>query len=142
MMWLHHQFPSAILLRMHGHALRLFRLRSGIRLAFCVYALFFCYATQAAAQIGEISTAPESSAQTQQRGTLSGIVLDVEGQPVPGALIRLFGPNRLQIGQTESGPQGKFLFAELNPGNYELRVTVPPFRDRVQLVEVTAQGAA
>ena len=131
----------ASLLRMHCHAPRSFRLSFGIRVAFCVYAPFFCYATQAAAQIGETATAPESSAQTQQRGALSGIVLDVEGQPVSGALIRLFGPNRLQVGQTESDPQGKFLFAELNPGNYELRVTVPPFRDRVQLVEVTPQGA-
>ena len=96
---------------MHGHARRLFRLRFRIRLAFCVYALFFCYATQAAAQIGEIPSPPESSAQTQQRGALSGIVLDVEGQPVLGALIRLFGPNRLQVGQTESDPQGIFLFA-------------------------------
>ncbi len=126
---------------MHVHARCLFRLRFGIRLVFWGCAPFLCSATQAAAQIGEIPPAPESSAQTQQRGTLSGIVLDVEGQPVPGALIRLFGPNRLQVGQTESGPQGKFLFAELNPGNYELHVTVPPFRDRVQLVEVTPQGA-
>ncbi|MEC8944419.1 MAG: carboxypeptidase-like regulatory domain-containing protein, partial [Acidobacteriota bacterium] len=122
---------------MHAHARRLFRLRFGIRLAFWVCAPFLCSATQVAAQIGETPAAPEGS----QRGALSGIVLDVEGQPVPGALIRLFGPNRLQIGQTDSDQQGKFLFVELSPGNYELRVTVPPFRDRVQLVEVTPQGA-
>ena len=97
--------------------------------------------TIAEAQIGTGSTVRPGSAAVLQQGSLSGVVNDVEGEPVAGALVRLFGPNGLQIGQTNTDEQGEFAFTELGVGNYELRVTVPPFRDRVQLVEVTAQGA-
>ena len=41
------------------------------------------------------------------------------------------------MGQTDTDGEGRFRFDNLAGGrNYELRVTVPPFRDRVQLVQV------
>ena len=125
---------------MYSHTLRLFRLHRGARPALWIFALLLGYFAELAAQTGEISAAPATSERTQQLGSLSGVVLNVEGQPVLAALVRLFGPNRLQVGQTDSDEQGKFVFTELSPGNYELRVTVPSLRDRVQLVEVTPQG--
>lgn len=85
----------------------------------------------------QIQTATSSAGPAlRQEGSLSGIVLNVNGEPVAGALVRLFGPNGLQIGQTDSDGQGRFVFPGLSPGNYELRVTAPPLRDRVQLVQV------
>ena len=92
-------------------------------------------------QAGGVPPRPPGAEGGQPQGSLSGIVLNVKGEPVSGALVRLFGPNRLQVAQTDSDAQGRFAFAELSPGNYELRVTVPQLRDRVQLVEVTPQGA-
>ncbi len=73
----------------------------------------------------------------QERATLNGTVVDGEGRPMAQALVRLFGPNRLQVGQADTDGEGKFRFENLAGGrNYELRVTVPPFRDRVQLVQL------
>ncbi len=74
----------------------------------------------------------------QARRTLTGVVLDAQEQPIAGALVRVFGPNRLQLGQTDTDAAGRFSF-ELPDGNYELRVTVRPYRDRVQLVQLTAE---
>jgi outer membrane receptor for ferrienterochelin and colicin len=74
----------------------------------------------------------------QQSGTsLTGFVLDGDGNPMSGALVRLFGPNRLQVGQADTDGEGRFRFDGLAAGrNYELRVTVPPFRDRVEFVRL------
>ncbi len=84
--------------------------------------------------------AAESAAAPQpaQRG-LTGVVLDAQAQPIAGALVRVFGPNRLQLGQTDTDADGRFTF-ELPDGTYELRVTVPPYRDRVRLVQLTADS--
>ena len=111
------------------------------RVALCGLALLVGHAAEAAPQAGGVPSPPRGPEGIQQHGSLSGVVLNVNGEPVPGALVRLFGPNRLQVGQTDSDEQGRFTFAELSPGNYELRVTVPSLRDRVQLVQVTPQGA-
>jgi len=111
------------------------------RVAFCGLALLGGHAAWATPQAGGVLSAPLGAEGVQQQGSLSGVVLNINGEPVPGALVRLFGPNRLQVAQTDSDAQGRFAFAELSSGNYELRVTVPQLRARVQLVEVTPQGA-
>jgi len=75
----------------------------------------------------------------QSGASLTGTILDGDGRPMEMALVRLFGPNRQQVGQADSDGEGKFRFDGLVGGrNYELRVTVPPFRDRVQLVQIAA----
>jgi len=74
---------------------------------------------------------------TQQgTGVVTGVILDTENKPLAGALVRLFGPTHLLVGQADSDGEGRFRFIGVTPGNYELRVTVPPFRDRVEVVSV------
>lgn len=79
------------------------------------------------------------SLDTQSSASLTGTVLDGDGRPLADALVRLFGPNRLQVGQADTDGEGQFRFDGLAAGrNYELRITVPPFRDRVQIVHIVA----
>ena len=86
------------------------------------------------------AAAPARAAVSQQaRRALTGVVLDAQEQPLPGALVRVFGLNRLQLGQTNTDANGRFTF-ELPDGTYELRVTVPPYRDRVRLVQLGADS--
>jgi len=85
---------------------------------------------------GTVAPLPGGAAE-QSGASLTGVVLDGEGRPLANALVRLFGPNRLQVGQADTDGEGQFRFDSLAGGrNYELRVTVPPFRDRVQLVQI------
>ncbi len=85
-----------------------------------------------AAATGQAPAGPQ-----QERASITGTVVDGDDRPMAQALVRLFGPNRAQIGQTDTDSEGRFRFVDLAGGrNYELRITVPPFRDRVQLVQV------
>ena len=90
------------------------------------------------AQRGAIAP-PRAAVAQQARRALTGIVLDAQEHPIAGALVRVFGPNRLQLGQTDTDTDGRFTF-ELPDGNYELRVTVRPYRDRVRLVQLAADS--
>jgi len=83
--------------------------------------------------------AAPGSSDLQSSASLTGSVLDGDGRPLANALVRLFGPNRLQVGQADTDGEGRFRFDGIAAGrNYELRITVPPFRDRVQLVHIVA----
>jgi outer membrane receptor protein involved in Fe transport len=67
---------------------------------------------------------------------VTGTVVDSEERPIEGAVVLLFGPNRLLLRQQVTAGDGSFTLAPVPPGNYELRVSSPPFRDRVRLVDV------
>jgi hypothetical protein len=61
-----------------------------------------------------------AAAQAQQTGSVSGIVQDDSGQPLPGATVTIHGP-MLPAGQVEvSRENGAFDFEKLPPGDYEL----------------------
>ena len=61
-----------------------------------------------------------SSAHAQQTGSVSGIVQDDGGQPLPGATVTIKGP-MLPAGQVEvSRENGAFDFERLPPGDYEI----------------------
>ena len=85
---------------------------------------------------------PEQETLGQQGSQeVGGTVFDAEGQPLPGAVVRLLGPNRLLLQQETTGADGRFRLEGVAPGNYELRVSSPPFRDRVQLLRVGGEPA-
>src|SRR6187549_1324393 len=60
------------------------------------------------------------SAHAQQTGSVSGIVQDEDGQPLPGATVTITGP-LLPTGTSEvSRDNGAFDFERLPPGEYEV----------------------
>jgi len=78
--------------------------------------------------------AQQSAPQVTARVT--GTVVDAEGRPIEGAVVMLFGPNSLLLRQQATAGDGSFRLPPVARGTYELRVSFPPFRDRVRLVQV------
>src|SRR5688572_26153518 len=60
----------------------------------------------------------------QDRGTISGVVVDGQGAVLPGVSVIAAGPDRRT---TVSGTRGEFAFAGLLPGVYELRFVLSGF---------------
>lgn len=78
----------------------------------------------------------------QVTARVTGTVVDAEGQPIEGATVMLFGPNRLMLRQQSTGGDGSFRLDPVAANiTYELRVSSPPFRDRVRLVELGPEDA-
>lgn len=53
-------------------------------------------------------------------GTLKGTTIDDGGLAVPGVLVTIRSPNLMGTKQAETDADGRFLFAELPPGTYDL----------------------
>ncbi|MCB9682441.1 MAG: TonB-dependent receptor [Alphaproteobacteria bacterium] len=68
------------------------------------------------------------SAMAQTTGTLAGTVLDQDGLEIPGADVTISSPQMIGGSQSKkSDAQGRFRFAELLPGLYDLRATAEGF---------------
>lgn len=82
---------------------------------------------------------PESSAAPDTR--IDGVVMDPAGGTVPGASLRLFSLERIR--ETKTGTDGRFDFASLPPGSYDLEVDTPGFKtkilEHIQVAENAAQ---
>ena len=88
-----------------------------------------------------LPAAPQTTGQ-QASARITGTVVDADGQPIEGATVMLFGPNRLLLRQQTTGGDGAFRLEPVPAATtYELRVSSPPFRDRVRLVELGQQDA-
>ena len=75
------------------------------------------------------ATAPVAAAQTA--GAMSGIVVDASGAPIGGATVTLEITGRAAQ-SVESGPDGRFTFAESNPGgDGRVRVRASGFAETV-----------
>src|SRR6266849_9700109 len=55
--------------------------------------------------------------------TVTGILRDASGNPVPRATVALHAVSGAPDYSAETSPRGEFLFAGVAPGNYELQVT-------------------
>lgn len=53
-------------------------------------------------------------------GTLKGTTIDTDGLPIPGVLVSITSPNMMGTKQADSDAEGRFYFAELPPGLYDV----------------------
>jgi Ca-activated chloride channel family protein len=68
-------------------------------------------------------------------GTVTGIVTDVSGTPLPGVTVTLTGPDTRSA---VTNNRGEFSFVGLRPGAYELETTLSGFATRRHKVAVSA----
>ena len=88
--------------------------------------------------LGLVCGAPLVAAQ-QQTGTISGAVTEaLNGSPVPGARVLLGRTNRAVTTNTS----GRYTFAAVAPGTYELRVVAVGFASSTKTTPVEAGGTA
>ena len=74
-----------------------------------------------------------SFAQGTQTGSISGIVVDTDGSPLPGCTVTLSGPKHLGTSSFITNEEGKFRFPSLAPGgDYELKVELSGFQTTVR----------
>ena len=80
----------------------------------------------AMAQSGQPSLAPQT-ADPRSTGMITGLVSDMTGAPVAGARITLARDNRSASQDELSDENGRFTFANVTPGNFQLTITSPGF---------------
>ena len=74
-----------------------------------------------------------SFAQGRQTGTISGTVVDSEGNFLPGCTVTLSGPRLIGTKSYVTSDTGKFRFPSVAPGrDYELRVELPGFKTSIR----------
>jgi hypothetical protein len=61
-------------------------------------------------------------------GTMSGTVVDPQGQVVPGATVTVVNEATTDTREAVSDAQGNFLISNLQPGQYTLRIVLQSFR--------------
>lgn len=87
-----------------------------------------------------------------------GVVKDLNGNPVEGALVKLYNDKGEEVGQVKTDKKGRYLLSAEEEGEYELIATIPGYGDRESISmnterdsyeqvnltlepELTAQGA-
>jgi len=74
-----------------------------------------------------------SLAQGRQTGSISGTVVDTEGNLLPGCTVTLSGPRLIGTKGYVTSEMGKFRFPSVAPGpSYELRVELPGFKTTIR----------
>ena len=79
------------------------------------------------------SAFPAATARARQqdgRGSLSGTIRDSSGANVVAAKVFLLSVQQAVLGTTETDAEGRFNFADVAAGNYEVRVSGRGFDDR------------
>ncbi|MBN2245205.1 MAG: TonB-dependent receptor, partial [Candidatus Aminicenantes bacterium] len=79
-----------------------------------------------------LGLASNSFAQGRQTGSISGTILDEEGQPLPGATVTLNGTGIMGSLSYVTGETGAFRFPSLIPGECELKVEMSGFQTTIQ----------
>jgi len=73
-----------------------------------------------------VGTAPEALAQTGT-GTVSGVIQDVTGKPIPGAFVAARNESTGVAKPASSGSDGRFSISDLPAGKYTVDVSAPSF---------------
>ena len=78
-----------------------------------------------------LALAPMANAQTVT-GSITGTVVDASGAIVSGASVQLTNEISKQTRQFQTSSNGTFVFPDLFPADYDLRVTHPGFKTYIQ----------
>jgi outer membrane receptor protein involved in Fe transport len=87
--------------------------------------------------VTELATAQESINQ----GTIGGRVVDSQGAAVPGAVLTARHTATNVAVDATTDPEGRFRFAYLRVGQYELRVALAGFREQARTLALAAGSA-
>ena len=88
-----------------------------------------------------LGLASSGLSQGRQTGSISGVVVDTEGNPIPGAIIIISGPSLMGTRGYISSSAGHFIFPALPPGEkYEIKVEIPGFQTLIQKDLICAVG--
>lgn len=85
-------------------------------------------------QVPEITEDGDKPLEQKSPGTISGTVIDQSGAVVVGARITL-AREQSSVGETHSGDDGQFSFANVIPGDFQITIAAPGF------VTQTSSGA-
>ncbi len=78
------------------------------------------------------------SVQAQSAVTVGGVVAEMSGEPLPGATVSLKSTESGESRAAVCGPDGRFMFADVAPGTYEVRAALPGFQTEISTIEVAA----
>jgi hypothetical protein len=80
-------------------------------------------------------------AQGRQTGSIHGMIVDEEGNPLPGATVTLSGPAVMGTKTYVSGETGRFRFPSLLPASgYEVRAEMPGFKTTIRKGLIVSVG--
>ena len=71
-------------------------------------------------------------------GLITGVVVDVSGEPLEKAMVSAFGPSGVRLVVSDS--QGRFALSSLEPGRYLIRAHLPGYANRSQGSVLVAAG--
>ena len=91
--------------------------------------------TRILASLVVVSFLVSLGAAVQDRGSLSGLIVDAQGAALPGVAVVVEGPERRSAVTDE---RGAFSFTALLPGAYRLRLTLAGFQSLDAPVQITA----
>ncbi|HEV2647261.1 MAG TPA: carboxypeptidase-like regulatory domain-containing protein [Acidobacteriaceae bacterium] len=80
--------------------------------------------------------------QTQEPGTISGVVLDLTGASVVSAQVTLNGADGTQVRAMKSKPDGTFVFFAVPPGSYSVAINADGFEPFISDPFVLTAGQA
>ena len=84
-----------------------------------------------------------ASAFGQATGQIAGVVTDPTGRVVPAASVELTNTGTSQVRNTVSGPDGSFKLPLVNPGVYQVKVSLTGFKTNLTKgVEVAVNGTS
>ena len=69
-----------------------------------------------------------TDARAQSASSLTGTVKDSSGGALPGTTVTVVNPTQAMTQTAQTGPQGIFVFAQLLPGTYSLKVELSGFK--------------
>jgi hypothetical protein len=81
--------------------------------------------------------APGLLAQSNTTGMIGGRVVDAQGAAIPGARVQLRSTGTGVVSAVQAGAHGRFQFAYVAPGAYQLTASAPGFATARRPVEVT-----
>ncbi|CAN5433197.1 hypothetical protein BH18ACI2_BH18ACI2_24660 [soil metagenome] len=98
-----------------------------------IFALLLCTllspiaSARAQVAIGEGTSEARSTENTRPKGTITGRIIDDDGQPVEGATIIAIAQRAQRPNPSSSGADGKFTLSNLEPGSYTLDAHAPGY---------------